>query len=310
MLTWWQWLILAAVPPAIVALYFLKLKRRPMEVPSTYLWHKSIEDLHVNTHLAAAAAEPAVAPATAARGAGDAGPAAARLAGREAPGQPLHLPDRQLGQHAGHRRDALAAGGGQAAGGGTDRPDALAATWPWSSASPTRPGSNRRFTDDRGRLRAASRPSGRRSGRPRWPRRSRWPPGLANPGRSARTTRLRGRGPAGHDCSSSATASSSRARIRAGQPGAGIRADRDAPGGQRGHRGLQRAPARDPAGPIAGLARLDNFGPEETTVSLELRLDGQLIDASKATLSGRGDSPGGPGGHAGVAAGANGAGRS
>ena len=49
MLSWWQWVILAAVPPAIVALYFLKLKRRPLEVPSTYLWHKSIEDLHVNT---------------------------------------------------------------------------------------------------------------------------------------------------------------------------------------------------------------------------------------------------------------------
>jgi len=46
---WWQWLVLAAVPPAIIALYFLKLKRRPIEVPSTYLWHKSIEDLHVNT---------------------------------------------------------------------------------------------------------------------------------------------------------------------------------------------------------------------------------------------------------------------
>ncbi|NUQ61777.1 MAG: VWA domain-containing protein [Pirellulales bacterium] len=49
MLTWWQWAILAAVLPAIVLLYFLKLKRRPVEVPSTYLWHRSIEDLHVNT---------------------------------------------------------------------------------------------------------------------------------------------------------------------------------------------------------------------------------------------------------------------
>ena len=28
---------------------FLKLKRRPIEVPSTYLWHKSTEDLHVNS---------------------------------------------------------------------------------------------------------------------------------------------------------------------------------------------------------------------------------------------------------------------
>jgi hypothetical protein len=49
MLSWWQWTILAAVPPAIVVLYFLKLKRHPVEVPSTFLWHKSIEDLHVNS---------------------------------------------------------------------------------------------------------------------------------------------------------------------------------------------------------------------------------------------------------------------
>lgn len=45
----WQWAVLAVVPPAIVALYFLKLKRAPLEVPSTYLWRKSIEDLHVNS---------------------------------------------------------------------------------------------------------------------------------------------------------------------------------------------------------------------------------------------------------------------
>src|SRR5215471_12070294 len=45
----WQWAILAAIPPAIVALYFLKLKRQPLEVPSTYLWKRSIEDLHVNS---------------------------------------------------------------------------------------------------------------------------------------------------------------------------------------------------------------------------------------------------------------------
>ncbi|MEX0865999.1 MAG: BatA and WFA domain-containing protein [Pirellulales bacterium] len=49
MLAPWQWAVLAAVPPAIVALYFLKLKREPLEVPSTYLWSKSIEDLHVNS---------------------------------------------------------------------------------------------------------------------------------------------------------------------------------------------------------------------------------------------------------------------
>ncbi len=45
----WQWALIAAVPPAVVALYFLKLRRQPLEVPSTYLWQKSIEDLHVNS---------------------------------------------------------------------------------------------------------------------------------------------------------------------------------------------------------------------------------------------------------------------
>ena len=48
-LPWWQWVILAAIPPAIVALYFLKLRRQPLEVPSTYLWRRTIEDLHVNS---------------------------------------------------------------------------------------------------------------------------------------------------------------------------------------------------------------------------------------------------------------------
>jgi len=45
----WQWIIVGLVPPAIIALYFLKLKRQPLEVPSTYLWSRTIEDLHVNS---------------------------------------------------------------------------------------------------------------------------------------------------------------------------------------------------------------------------------------------------------------------
>jgi len=44
-----QWALAAAVPVGIVALYFLKLKRKPLVVPSTFLWKKSIEDLHVNS---------------------------------------------------------------------------------------------------------------------------------------------------------------------------------------------------------------------------------------------------------------------
>jgi hypothetical protein len=48
-LMWWQWALIGAVPIAVVLLYFLKLKRQPLEVPSTYLWSRTIEDLHVNT---------------------------------------------------------------------------------------------------------------------------------------------------------------------------------------------------------------------------------------------------------------------
>ena len=48
-LVWWQWIALGLIPPAIIALYFLKLKRQPLEVPSTYLWSRTIEDLHVNS---------------------------------------------------------------------------------------------------------------------------------------------------------------------------------------------------------------------------------------------------------------------
>jgi hypothetical protein len=46
---WWGILLLLLVPPLIVLLYFLKLKRKPLSVPSTFLWKKSIEDLHVNS---------------------------------------------------------------------------------------------------------------------------------------------------------------------------------------------------------------------------------------------------------------------
>jgi hypothetical protein len=45
---WWVSVLLLAVPFAIILLYFLKLKRKPLSVPSTFLWKKSIEDLHVN----------------------------------------------------------------------------------------------------------------------------------------------------------------------------------------------------------------------------------------------------------------------
>jgi hypothetical protein len=42
-------ILLLLVPPLIILLYFLKLKRKPLQVPSTFLWKKTIEDLHVNS---------------------------------------------------------------------------------------------------------------------------------------------------------------------------------------------------------------------------------------------------------------------
>src|SRR5208283_4217511 len=48
---WWGAFLLLLVPPLIVLLYFLKLKRKPLQVPSTFLWRKSVEDLHVNSLL-------------------------------------------------------------------------------------------------------------------------------------------------------------------------------------------------------------------------------------------------------------------
>src|SRR5437588_2395815 len=43
------WAVLAGVPVGIILLSFLNLRRRPVQVPSTLLWRRSLEDLHVNS---------------------------------------------------------------------------------------------------------------------------------------------------------------------------------------------------------------------------------------------------------------------
>jgi hypothetical protein len=48
-LPWWAALLLFLTPFLILLLYFLKLRRKALQVPSTFLWKKSIQDLHVNS---------------------------------------------------------------------------------------------------------------------------------------------------------------------------------------------------------------------------------------------------------------------
>lgn len=46
-----HWALFSLIPIGIILLYFLKLRREAVEVPSTFLWKKTIEDLHVNSLL-------------------------------------------------------------------------------------------------------------------------------------------------------------------------------------------------------------------------------------------------------------------
>jgi hypothetical protein len=44
-----QWALMLIIPPAVLSLYFLKLKRKEIDVSSTLLWKRTVEDLHVNS---------------------------------------------------------------------------------------------------------------------------------------------------------------------------------------------------------------------------------------------------------------------
>lgn len=48
-LSWPMWMLLGAITTALVSLYFLKLRRKPIAISSTMLWHQTLEDMHVNS---------------------------------------------------------------------------------------------------------------------------------------------------------------------------------------------------------------------------------------------------------------------
>src|SRR5262245_34369531 len=45
----WAALLFGLLPLLLLLLYFLKLKRQPLAVPSTFLWRKTIQDTQVNS---------------------------------------------------------------------------------------------------------------------------------------------------------------------------------------------------------------------------------------------------------------------
>src|SRR2546422_693955 len=45
----WAAAVFLLVPLLLVLLYFLKMRRQPLQVPSTFLWKKSVEDQTVNS---------------------------------------------------------------------------------------------------------------------------------------------------------------------------------------------------------------------------------------------------------------------
>jgi hypothetical protein len=286
MLNWWQWLILGAVPPAIVLLYFLKLKRRPIEVPSTYLWHRSIEDLHVNSIwqrlrrnlllflqllLLALAALALLRP----------GWQGVRLQGNRF----IFLIDASASMQAEDEKPTRLGAAKQKAlelVGAMHSGDVGMVV---SFADTARV--EQMFTDNRGQLRRsieAIRPTVRRTS---LAEALKVAAGLANPGQA---THLSEAMPATMLILSDGNFD------QPAEFALGHLSPVYVPIGKSQAKNVaivafsvRRHETK--AGQLQAFARLVNFGPEEATVSLELRLDGQLIDASKVTVSGRGDSP-------------------
>jgi len=105
----WQWAAAAAIPIGVIALYFLKLKRQPLQVPSTFLWQKSVETC-TSTRCFSGCEEFAAFSAALDLRARAIGTAPSGLV-RQSIGRPAACArDRQFGEHVGYRRRTKSAG--------------------------------------------------------------------------------------------------------------------------------------------------------------------------------------------------------
>jgi hypothetical protein len=286
MLSWWQWLILGAVPPAIVLLYFLKLKRRPIEVPSTYLWHRSIEDLHVNTIwqrlrrnvllflqllLLLLAALALLRP----------GWQGVRLQGNRF----IFLIDASASMQAEDEKPTRLGAAKKKALELVDAMHSGDVGMVVSFADSARV--EQMFTDNRGQLRRsieAIQPTVRRTS---LAEALKVAAGLANPGQANRLAEA---------LPATMVILSDGNFDQPAEFALGHLAPVYVPVGKSQAKNVaivafsvRRHETK--AGKLLPFARLANFGSEETTVSLELRLDGELINAGKVTISARSDSP-------------------
>ena len=140
----------------IVLLYFLKLKRKPLQVPSTFLWQQEHRGPARQQPLPVAARQRPAAAATADRAAADLrGPGASSFHGSTADGKHYILMIDNSASMAATDVAPSRLDVGQAGGAQGDRRRRPTTTSAWSSCSTPRPTILQSYTSDRGLLREA-----------------------------------------------------------------------------------------------------------------------------------------------------------
>ncbi len=282
-------------------LYFLKLKRQPLEVPSTYLWAHVDRRSDGQQPLAAAAAGSAAAVASAGAGGTDRGGISARLAieRRWSAGAHIFLIDTSASMSR-QRRVAQPLGRVAAADRANCSTRCRAATPPYAHQLFRRGWLEveQSFTDNVQELRRALKTAAVQPARRSPSLGEATPAGSgaeANPGKSEDSLNDQQVRPSRCAAKLYIFSDGRFPDVRgflAKKSRAGVRADRRAGGGERGNRELYSPPQRPTPRPDAGLrAYLENHSDANRTATVELRFDGQLIDARDAEDCRRRDDP-------------------